>query len=146
MRIVGFIIRICHDARSLERKIRHCRLWYPHNILFCGYWGCLSWTYKAEGESVQSTKVNHECSFTSTTLGLYISFSRAKTNLRFLLNTSFVIYNTILYLSNCTYITDFFCLCKIGGGGVMGRNCIVDHLILEPTVHKTRVICRNEEF
>jgi len=42
--LVGFVIRIYHDARSPERQIRHCRIWYPPNILFCGYWGCLSGT------------------------------------------------------------------------------------------------------
>jgi len=33
-----------------------------------------------------------------------------------------------------------------GGGGGVGRNCRVDGLLLESTVHKTRVMCRNEEF
>ena len=42
--LVGFIIRIYHDARSPERQIRHFWLWYPLNILFCGCCGCSSGT------------------------------------------------------------------------------------------------------
>lgn len=57
--------------------------------------------------TISSTKVNHESIYTSTPPGLYIFISCAKTNLRFLLNTSFVHIIQVGYLSICTFIADF---------------------------------------